>query len=245
MTEKFKLTGKLLHKNSAGKLLKLLSATVTATVASTPIITQAADLPSYSATYKVSAHGKTGTATRTLTKIGNSYKYIVNARAAGIATLNQNASFGLSNGHITPNFSSISVRILGVGNTHSLQFNNSHKNVVSTYKGKTTTIAMPRQAYDDLSLEAQIRQELINGKFSGSYPLVKRTEIETAKFKKAGTAKITVPAGTYDVIRIDRIHDDNDRATSFWLAPSLSYLPVKVSQIADGKAISMELTKIN
>ena len=139
----------------------------------------------------------------------------------------------------------MSARILGVGNTHSVQFNNRAKNVVSTYKGKATTIAMPRQAYDDLSLEAQIRQELINGKFSGSYPLVKRTTIETTRFKKAGSSKITVPAGTYDVVRIDRIHDDRDRATSFWLAPSLNYLPIKVSQTADGKEISMELTKVN
>ncbi|OOS23078.1 hypothetical protein B0681_10090 [Moraxella porci DSM 25326] len=222
-----------------------MATAATTTLASAPLIAQAADLPGYSATYKVSADGKTGTATRTLVKTGNNYKYTVNARAAGIATLSQTASFSLSGGRIVPSSSSMSARILGVGNTHSVQFNNRAKNVVSTYKGKATTIAMPRQAYDDLSLEAQIRQELIDGKFSGSYPLVKRTTIETTRFKKAGSSKITVPAGTYDVVRIDRIHDDRDRATSFWLAPSLNYLPIKVSQTADGKVISMELTKVN
>ena len=96
-----------------------------------------------------------------------------------------------------------------------------------------------------LSLEAQIRQELLNGKFSGSYQLVRRTSIETTRFKRSGTSKITVPAGTYDVIRIDRIHDDKGRATSFWVAPSLNYLPIKVSQTNDGRVISMELTKVN
>ncbi|OAU98933.1 MULTISPECIES: DUF3108 domain-containing protein [Moraxella] len=223
-------------------LITLLAAS---TFLALPVAAVAADLPGYSATYRVSADGKTGTATRTLTKTGNNYKYTVNARAAGVATLNQEATFSLSNGRILPSSSTMSARILGIGNTHSVRFNNAGKSVVSTYKGKATTLNMPRQAYDDLSLEAQIRQELINGKFSGSYQLVKKTEIETTKFRRAGNTKITVPAGTYDTVRIDRIHDDRDRATSFWLAPSLDYLPVRVSQTTKGKIISMELTKIN
>lgn len=223
-------------------LITLLAAS---TFVALPVAAVAADLPGYSATYRVSADGKTGTATRTLTKTGNNYKYTVNARAAGVATLNQEATFSLSNGRILPSSSTMSARILGIGNTHSVRFNNAGKSVVSTYKGKATTLNMPRQAYDDLSLEAQIRQELINGKFSGSYQLVKKTEIETTKFRRAGNTKITVPAGTYDTVRIDRIHDDRDRATSFWLAPSLDYLPVRVSQTTKGKIISMELTKVN
>lgn len=104
---------------------------------------------------------------------------------------------------------------------------------------------MNGQAYDDLSLEAQIRQELIHGQFSGNYHLVKKNEIEATKFRRSSSSKITVPAGTYDAIRIDRIHDDKGRATSFWLAPSLNYLPIKVSQINDGRVISMELIKVN
>lgn len=205
----------------------------------------AADLPAYSATYAIKAHGKSGTATRTLSKSGNNYSYTVNGTAAGIASLNQSAKFSLANGKISPNSSSMSVKFLGIGNTHTVSFNNSAKTATSTYKGKPTTLKMTAQAYDDLSLESQIRQELINNKFSGTYHLVKKSSIETTKFKKSGTSKISVPAGTYEVIRIDRVHDDKSRATSFWLAPSLNYLPVKVSQTDDGKTVSMELTKVN
>ncbi|OOR88296.1 hypothetical protein B0181_08430 [Moraxella caviae] len=205
----------------------------------------AADLTGFSATYAVSADGKKGTATRTLTKSGNNYTYNVNATAAGIASVKQSANFSLVNGKIAPANASMSVRILGIGNTHSVKFNNRAKTVTSTYKGKTTNLKMGAQAYDDLSLEAQIRQELMNGKFTGNYALVKKNRIETTKFRRAGKSKITVPAGTYDVIRIDRVHDDKDRATSFWIAPSLNYLPVKVSQTNDGKVIAMELTKVN
>lgn len=224
---------------------KLLKPTLLTAGVGVSLLANATDLSGFSATYAVKADGKTGSATRTLTKNGNSYNYKVQASAAGIASLNQSASFSVSNGKILPSSSSMSVKVLGVGNTHSTKFNNSAKSVVSTYKGKSTTLKMSSQAYDDLSLEAQIRQELINGRFSGNYHLVKKTQIESTQFKKSGSSKITVPAGTYDVIRIDRVHHDKNRATSFWVAPSLNYLPVKVSQTNDGKTISMELTKVH
>ena len=217
----------------------------TAILAGATLSANASDLSGFSATYILKADGKKGTATRTLIKNGDDYHYHVKASAAGVASVNQSASFSLSNGRIVPSSSNMSVRVLGVGRTHNIKFNNSAKSVVSTYKGKSTTLRMNGQAYDDLSLETQIRQELINGKFSGNYHLVKKNEIEATRFRRSGSSKITVPAGTYDAIRIDRVHDDKGRATSFWLAPSLNYLPVKVSQTNDGKVISMELTKVN
>ncbi|VEG14005.1 DUF3108 domain-containing protein [Moraxella cuniculi] len=229
----------------ANFLKALFTSTAVAGTTSLSTLATAGDLAAFSATYKVSADGKTGTATRTLTKNANSYQYSVNARAAGISTLNQEAKFSLNGGQIIPNSAKLSMRILGVGYTHEIRFNHTNKSVISTYKNNSTTLAMPKQAFDDLSLEAQIRQELLNGKFTGNYLLVKRSQIENTKFKRTGNTKITVPAGTYDTIRIDRIHDDKDRATSFWLAPTLNYLPIKVSQTNDGKTISMELTKIN
>ena len=112
--------------------------------------TYAADLTGYSATYAVKADGKSGTATRTLTKNGNNYSYKVRASVAGVASLNQSASFSVSNGRIIPSSSSMSVKVLGVGGTHSTKFNNGAKSVVSTYKGKSTTLTMNGQAYDDL-----------------------------------------------------------------------------------------------
>lgn len=201
-----------------------------------------ANITPFSATYSLSVDGKSGTATRTLTKSGNGFNYKMSARAVGIATANQSATFALSGGRIVPNSASTSYKVAGLGNTHNIKFNGSQ--VVSTYKGKSKTLTSSAQAYDDLSLEMQIRQELIQGKFSGSYRLVKKNEIETTAFKKAGTSKINTPAGTYDAVRIDRVHDDKGRATSFWLAPSLNYLPIKVAQTNDGVTMTMTLSQL-
>ncbi len=166
-------------------------------------------------------------------------------RVAGVASAVQSSTFTIIGNNVTPTQASTTYKLLGMGRTHKLNFNPRNKKVTSNYKGKTTTMDMAQQAFDDLSLEVQIRQDLLNGKFSGNYYMAKKDKIEKTPFKKSGNTKVTVPAGTFDTVRVDRIHDDNSRSTSFWLAPSLNYLPVKVSQINDGKKMDLELTKVN
>ncbi|WP_227679953.1 DUF3108 domain-containing protein [Psychrobacter frigidicola] len=211
-----------------------------------PIIASAKTVQPSSANYNFTVEDKyKGTATRTLSKSGNVWKYNVKARVAGVASASQSSNFAIVGDNVSPTQASTTYKIFGIGRTHNLNFNAGKKQVVSTYKGKSINLNMAQQAFDDLSLEVQIRQDLLNGKFSGNYYMAKKDKIEKTPFKKSGNPRITVPAGTFNTVRVDRIHDDNSRSTSFWLAPSLDYLPVKVSQINGGKKMDLELTKVN
>lgn len=238
-------------KRSNSKILTALTtgvsiAAIGALSMTAPTLASAKSVEPSSANYSFTIEDKyKGTATRTLNKSGNTWKYNVNARVAGVATAAQNSTFSINGNNVVPTQASTTYKLLGVGRTHKLDFNPSSKKVVSNYRGKSTTMNMAQQAFDDLSLEVQIRQDLLNGKFSGNYYMAKKDKIEKTPFKKSGNTKITVPAGTFDTVRVDRVHDDNSRSTSFWLAPSLDYLPVKVSQINDGKKMDLELTKVN
>ena len=238
-------------KRSPSKILSTLAtgasiAAIGALSMTAPTLASAKSVEPSSANYSFTIEDKyKGTATRTLNKSGNTWKYNVNARVAGVATAAQNSTFTINGNNVVPTQASTTYKLLGVGRTHKLDFNPSSKKVVSNYRGKSTTLNMAQQAFDDLSLEVQIRQDLLNGKFSGNYYMAKKDKIEKTPFKKSGNTKITVPAGTFDTVRVDRVHDDNSRSTSFWLAPSLDYLPVKVSQINDGKKMDLELTKVN
>lgn len=211
-----------------------------------PILANAKTVQASNANYSFTVEDKyKGTATRVLNKSGNAWQYDVNARVSGVASAVQSSTFTIDGNNVIPSQATTTYKLLGLGRTHKLNFNPSAKKVTSNYKGKSTTMNMPQQAFDDLSLEVQIRQDLLNGKFSGNYYMAKKDKVEKTPFKKSGNTKITVPAGTFDTVRVDRIHDDNSRSTSFWLAPSLDYLPVKVSQINDGKKMDLELTKVN
>ncbi|MBH0065968.1 DUF3108 domain-containing protein [Psychrobacter sp. SZ93C1] len=238
-------------KRSKSKILTALTsgasiAAIGALSMTAPTIASAKTIQASSANYSFTVEDKyKGTATRTLSKSGDTWKYNVNARVAGVASASQDSTFTINGNNVTPTQASTTYKLLGVGRTHKLDFNPSSKKVVSNYRGKSTTMNMSQQAFDDLSLEVQIRQDLLNGKFSGNYYMAKKDKIEKTPFKKSGNTKITVPAGTFDTVRVDRVHDDDSRSTSFWLAPSLDYLPVKVSQINDGKKMDLELTKVN
>lgn len=239
------------EKPSKHKLMSALTAgasiaAIGALSMTAPSLASAKTIQPSNADYSFTIEDKyKGTATRTLNKSGNNWKYDVKARVAGVATASQSSAFTISGNNVSPSQASTTYKLFGIGRTHNLNFNAGKKQVASNYKGKTVNLSMAQQAFDDLSLETQIRQDLLNGKFSGNYYMAKHDKVEKTPFKKSGTTKITVPAGTFDTIRVDRIHDDNSRSTSFWLAPSLDYLPVKVSQINDGKKMDLELTKLN
>ncbi|ELA08886.1 hypothetical protein MOMA_00700 [Moraxella macacae 0408225] len=198
------------------------------------------------ANYNVNIEDKyQGLATRTLKQDGDHWIYSVNATVGKLASANLSATFSDTNGAIMPKTSSKQYKILGLKRSEMLTFDPSNKQYTSSYKDKNRTISMPTIAYDDLSLEVQIREDLKANKFRGQYRTAGRNKAEMATFTKSENSKINVPAGSFEVIRIDRVHDDKQRQTSFWLAPKLDYLPIKVIQNNDGKKIEMHLTKIN
>ncbi|WP_394261610.1 DUF3108 domain-containing protein [Moraxella boevrei] len=200
----------------------------------------------FSANYDFNIEGKyKGSATRVLKQNGSQWTYNMNATAGKLASANMSSVFNDNGGIVIPTKSSTQYKILGVGRTEMLSFNPAQKQYISNYKGKNTTVKMLTTAYDDLSLEMQIREDLKANKFRGSYNTADRDKVETVKFTKSATTKISVPAGTFDAVRVDRVHDDKSRQTSFWLAPKLDYLPVKVVQTNDGKKMEMNLTKVN
>ena len=230
-------------KNSLVK--KLLVSTSLVSAMAITSIANAAVAP-FNATYNFNIEGKyNGTASRVLTQTGNQYFYNVNASVGKLASAKQTANFVNANGAILPMSALTQYKILGTGRTTTLNFNNAKKQLVTNYKGQNKVIALPQPAYDDLSLEIQIREDLKAGKFRGNYYMADRNTVEAVPFKKSAVTRITVPAGTFDVVRIDRVHDDKDRQTSFWLAPKLDYLPVKVVQNNDGKKMEMNLVKVN
>ncbi len=192
---------------------------------------QAKDISTFTAKYNFSVKDKvsgSGKATRTLKKSGNRWTYKTNAYAfGGLAKAYQSTSFNLSNNKVKPTYASTSYKVLGKRNRHKVKFGS--RSVVSTYKGKSHTLKKPvRNVYDDLGLEVQIRQDLLNGKFTGNYYRVSKDSIVKTKFRKAGKVTLKTRAGTFKTVRIDRVHKNKNRQTSFWLAPSLDYLPIKI-----------------
>ncbi|MFM2482187.1 DUF3108 domain-containing protein [Celerinatantimonas sp. YJH-8] len=97
---------------------------------------------------------------------------------------------------------------------------------------------------DSSAFMVQFQTDVKNGKTTFHYHYVEGDEIKDYQFKIDGQETITVPAGTYQTIRLKRINKGS-RETFMWLAPKLDYQLVKMQVLRDGKRwSSMALTQL-
>ncbi len=70
-------------------------------------------------------------------------------------------------------------------------------------------------------------------------------EHDTLVFRRAGRESISVPFGTFDAVRVDRVRKGKKRETITWLAPELDWIAVRVDQRKDGDLSGrLELTNL-
>ncbi len=81
---------------------------------------------------------------------------------------------------------------------------------------------------------------LRSGQQQVAFPVAVKQQVENQQFKVSAKEKITVPAGAFDAIRVDRT--DADRGFNAWYVPSKYPVPVKLAQ-KDGGDLTMELVK--
>ncbi len=68
-----------------------------------------------------------------------------------------------------------------------------------------------------------------------AYTVVDRGEIKHYTLQRAGEDKLRTPAGQFAAIRVTKHDPDSKRVTTFWCAPALDYLPVKMEQSEPGE----------
>ena len=113
----------------------------------------------------------------------------------------------------------------------------SHQVTVDEGKGVQTYAAVPGMVERNTTALA-IGLALRDGQQQIELPVAVRQEVEHQQFKVTGKEKVSVPAGSFDAVRVDRT--DADRGFSAWYVPGRYPLPVKLSQ-KDGGDLTMEL----
>jgi hypothetical protein len=112
-----------------------------------------------------------------------------------------------------------------------------HRVTVDEGKGAITYATQPGMVERNTTALA-IGLALRDGQTQIALPVAVKQEVETQRFEATGKEKVTVPAGTFEAVRVDRT--DADRGFSAWYAPGRYPLPVKLSQ-KDGGDLTMEL----
>lgn len=203
------------------------------------------DLQPFTASYKFNIDNKlSGTATRTLEKkSGDNWLYTF-AASAPLATATETSSFRFDGRTVTPLQYSQQRKIFMSKRSSGIEFNWSTRKGSGKRDGKQpANYELHPGTLDTLNLEVQIRRDLKDlGKLGGPYWIASPKNIEQQPFVIDGEETINTPAGKFLTLKVSRKHNDPTRHTTFWLAKSLDYLPVKVVQDNDGALYTIELT---
>lgn len=210
------------------------------------LATPAYAVSAYQADYKFKINKKySGVAKRTLTNTGgNKWSYNLDAKVTGFASAKQQSVFTEHKGKLKPSKHNIEYKILFAKITTKMSFDYAGKKVNVNHRGKKKSYAMPHPAQDALTVEMQVREDMLNGGLRPYYYIADRNKIKKMSFKNLGKQTLKVPAGSYEVVKLQLMHKNPKRKTFFYLSPKHDYLPIKIYQDDKGKVYDFQLKKL-
>ncbi len=200
-------------------------------------------LSPFSATYSFSYGNKSlGDATRKLTQQGNQWQYKFSSKIPLIGSAVETSKFTFANGQIQSQSYQRQTKILVHSDTVSINFKPAQKQIITKRKDQQRTLVWQNKVLDDLNAELQVREDLKSGGLKGNYTIASYKKVSTRQFVKEGSEKVKAADGKlYDTVKVRLKHDSADKSTIFWLAPSLDYLPVKVTHQDDDNTYGLLL----
>lgn len=104
-----------------------------------------------------------------------------------------------------------------------------NKNILKNSLSKTTT-ALKTNSHDLLSFQLSIMQDLQKNKKSMHYQIATKKHTRDYTLNVIQKEKIETPLGKFDVIKLSTPPLKDRSQFTFWCAPALEYLPVKIQK---------------
>jgi hypothetical protein len=210
-----------------------------------PLATAADGLPvaPYQARYEVYAAGfSIGEAVVTLSAAGtDAYRMSSDVRPNGLVALfaagriREQASGAIRDGAIRPSQYERLLDTGGKSNHMELRFDWPAGQVQARHNADRATLPLAPGVVDPLSLQLVVMADLRRGRTPGQYSLVEKTQIKTYQIRNQGEETLETPLGSLRAVRINQYTPGKTRMTTFWVAPELQYLLVRIAQEKDGK----------
>jgi hypothetical protein len=97
------------------------------------------------------------------------------------------------------------------------------------------TLDINRDTLDGFSATLAMIQHVARGKQDVRITTIdEEGERETLVFRQGGRESISVPFGTFDAVRVERVRRGKKRETITWLAPELDWVAVRIDQRRNG-----------
>lgn len=122
-----------------------------------------------------------------------------------------------------------------------LVFDWKHMKVIDSVSGDPWKMAIPDDTLDRMVSQLQLMHDLAVHEKDLTYLIADGGHIKEYTLRIVGRERLNTPLGTYDTLKIVRVSDSDKRATTFWCAAALDYLPVRVDHREKGDNFSMTL----
>lgn len=164
---------------------------------------------------------------------GQRYRYSSKIKAAGIASLFTSDSISeRSEGRITergflPERYVYDRQGRKVRQAR-LSFDWDSNIVTNDVAGSAWRMEIPDGAKDRMVTQLQLMHDLARAEEDLVYQVADGGKLRSYSLRIDGRDIISTPYGDFEAIRLKEIRDDNDRATTLWVAPALDYLAVRI-----------------
>ncbi|WP_020558119.1 DUF3108 domain-containing protein [Thiofilum flexile] len=214
---------------------------------STPTL---AELRSYQASYQVVKSGLTlGTMNAQVNISGPNYTYTRQTQANGLAAvlsgdrLTEQAQGTIKGAQLLPKSYLYDHKNRRKERRDQFRFT-SPTAVAGQKDGSAYQLTVPAGTLDPSSMELKLMDDVAANR-PLNYRVTEKGGLKNYQIQKLGNETISVPAGQFNTVKVQVARSGSERQTTFWLAPTLNYAPVKMLHNEEGDVIETQLLNYN
>ena len=125
--------------------------------------------------------------------------------------------------------------------TQTVDYNWGTLVAISTGDDESWTIELSSNTFDQLSHQLALRQALMNGTTNIELAAIDEDKIEIYRYRAINEEVINTPLGAFNSTVVERIRNDEDRSTIFWLANDWEFVLIRMEQTNSGLTTVLEL----
>jgi len=116
-----------------------------------------------------------------------------------------------------------------------LRFNHLERYVEAHSNAEQATLPLSPGATDPLSLNLVVMWDLQRSQLPEQYTLIDGIRLRTYQIRNEGEETLETTLGPLHTVRISQAQPSGSRITTFWFAPDLQYLPVRITRQKKGR----------
>ncbi|MEJ2604496.1 MAG: DUF3108 domain-containing protein [Gammaproteobacteria bacterium] len=195
-------------------------------------------LPPFEATYTVSYGPLRATMQLRLSRSGDGYLYETSLQPRGLASLlrrgviHEKTFFLVDGDNVRPLEYERTDTIADPARMARYHFEGDH--VGGIYKSREIDLPMRDGGQNRISVHVALMQRLRSDRAIGAFPVFDRSRWKDYEFDVLPAREIETRSGSYEAVEVRYSSPGDDKGTSIFFAPALSYLPILIEYVESG-----------